>query len=68
LEQISPARLDAGKYVKPRWALKFWKDGIFRSIPVHCGGDKRPLGKDLENACEGLGLTNDQIYNIPVVE
>lgn len=60
--------IDGGEWHKPKWVLRYWNGDSPRCRPINCGGDNKPLGADLEEACDGLGLTIDQIYSIPVLE
>lgn len=51
---------------KPQWSLRYVFNGVPRKRLVRCGGPNKPTGLDLIVACEGLGLTTEQIYAIPV--
>lgn len=66
VEMQRAGHLDGGIYHKPKWVLRYWAGDSPRCRPINCGGDRKPLGKDLEDTCKGLGLTTEQIYSIPV--
>ena len=65
--QENRGRQDGGVWHRPQWSLTFFRGETPCRRPVKCGGENRPLGGDLENACKGLGLSVDEIYAIPVV-
>lgn len=63
--------IDAGEYHKPTWQLHvYYETGRHCSCLVNCGGDAKPTGKDLEDACKSLRLrlTFDEVMEIPLKE
>jgi len=68
VELEKPGRIDGGKFIKPVYYLKWFQGDQAKRRQINCSGENKPLGQDLVDACEGLGLTSEEVWDIPIYE